>query len=319
MNTKKLGNSGLDVSQLCFGGNVLGWTIDEKTSFAVLDAFFESGGTFIDTADVYSRWKPGNHGGESEAILGKWMKDRKNRHDLVVATKVGMEMGPGKKGLSKDYIISAVEASLKRLQTDRIDLYISHTDDLETPLEETLHVYANLIKHGKIRVAGASNYNGKRLRKAIETSHHTTNPAYQSLQPQYNLYDRAEYERDLEPVCQEFNLGVTPYYSLASGFLTGKYRSEADLQKSARGGGVKKYLNERGIKILNALDRVGKEHRATPTSISLAWLMARPSITAPIVSATSVAQMKEIAASTAIRLDTPSLEFLNRESDPGIF
>jgi aryl-alcohol dehydrogenase-like predicted oxidoreductase len=192
MKMKNLGNSGLEVSELCFGGNVLGWTADEKTSFRLLDAFYEAGGTFIDTADVYSRWKPGNHGGESETILGKWMKNRNNRKDIIVATKVGMEMGPNKKGLSKDYIFSAVEASLKRLQTDCIDLYISHSDDLETPVEETLHAYANLIKHGKIRVAGASNYTRKRLRKAIETAHHTTNPAYQSLQPLYNLYDRAD-------------------------------------------------------------------------------------------------------------------------------
>lgn len=319
MKTKKLGQSGLDVSSLCFGGNVLGWTLDEAGSFKVLDAFVEAGGTFIDTADVYSRWAPGHHGGESETILGKWMKERKNRHQIVLATKVGMEMGPHKKGLAKDYIISAVEASLKRLQTDYIDLYISHRDDEETPLEETLTIYGQLIKHGKIRVPGASNYSGKRLRKSIETSRHATVPVYQSLQPLYNLYDRGEFERDLQPVCEENHLGVTPYYSLASGFLTGKYRSAEDLKKSVRGGGIQqKYLNERGFKILDALDRVSKEHRTTPTSVALAWLASRPVVTAPIVSATSVEQMKDLAASTKLNLDPASLQLLDRASEPGI-
>lgn len=314
MKTKKLGNSGLDVSALCFGGNVFGWTLEEAESFKVLDAFAEAGGTFIDTADVYSRWKPGNHGGESETIIGKWMKERKNRHQIILATKVGMEMGPNKKGLGKDYILSAVEASLKRLQTDHIDLYISHKEDDDTPVTETVEAYGQLIKHGKIRVAGASNYSGKRLRKAIEASHHATAPAYQSLQPLYNLYDRADFEQNLLPVCEEFQLGVTPYYSLASGFLTGKYRSEADLSKSPRGGGAKKYMNERGTKILNALDRVAKEHRSTPTSVALAWLLSRPQVTAPIASATSVTQLKDLVAATELKLDGPSLELLDRES-----
>jgi aryl-alcohol dehydrogenase-like predicted oxidoreductase len=319
MKIKNLGNSGLEVSNLCFGGNVFGWTVDEATSFQLLDSFLESGGNFIDTADVYSRWAPGNHGGESEAIIGKWMKARKNRDQVIIATKVGMEMGPGKKGLSKDYILSAVEASLKRLQTDRIDLYISHREDDSTPIEETMDTYGKLITHGLIRVAGASNYTAKRLRKAIETSHKVAVPAYQSLQPLYNLYDRGEFERDLQPICEEFGLGVTPYYSLASGFLTGKYRSEADFQKSARGSGAIKYMDERGTKILAALDRVGKEHRCSPTAVALAWLMSKPIVSTPIASATSTEQMKDLVAATQLNLDKPSLELLDRASDPGIF
>jgi len=318
MKTKKLGNSGLDVSNLCLGGNVFGWTIDEATSFKVLDAFVDAGGTFIDTADAYSRWAPGNHGGESETILGKWMKTRGNRHKLVIATKVGLEMGPHKKGLKKDYILSAVEASLQRLQTDRIDLYISHRDDEETPLEETLEMYGHLITHGKIRVAGASNYSAKRLRRSLEVSHKLAFPAYQSLQPLYNLYDRADFEKDLQAVCEENTLGMTPYYSLASGFLSGKYRSEKDFSKSPRGASAKKYLNERGLNILNALDRVAQEHRTTLTAVALAWLMAKPFVTSPIASATSPEQMKDLVAATELTLDPPSMELLDKTSDPGM-
>lgn len=318
MKKKKLGNSGLEVSSLCLGGNVFGWTADEATSFKILDAFVEAGGSFIDTADVYSRWAPGHHGGESETVIGKWMKARGNRDQVVIATKVGMEMGPGKKGLSKNYIFKAVEDSLKRLQTDRIDLYISHQQDEETPIEETSEAYGHLIKHGKIRVAGASNYSGKRLRKAIETAHRNTTPAYQSLQPHYNLYDRADFERDLQGACEEYSLGVTPYFALAAGFLTGKYRSEKDFSKSARGAGMKKYMNDRGMKILDALDRVAQEHRSTPTAVSLAWLMGKPVVTAPIASATSVDQLKDLVASTSLTLDASSVELLDRASDPGL-
>ena len=319
MKIKKLGNSGLEVSNLCLGGNVFGWTIDEKESFKVLDAFFEAGGTFIDTADVYSRWVPGNHGGESETIIGKWMKDRGNRKDIVIATKLGMEMGPHKKGLKKDYMLSAVEASLTRLQTDRIDLYISHRDDEETPLEETLEMYKHLIIHGKIRVAGASNYSAKRLRHALEVSHKNAFPAYQSLQPHYNLYDRKDFEKDLQAVCEENNLGVTPYFALASGFLTGKYRSEKDFAKSPRGSGAQKYMDERGMKILAAMDRVAKEHRTTPTAVALAWLMAKPYITSPIASATSPEQLKDLVSGSSLNLDAPSIELLNTASDPGMY
>lgn len=319
MKTRALGNSGLDVSSICLGGNVFGWTIDEAASFKVLDAFTEAGGSFIDTADVYSRWAPGHQGGESETIIGRWMKERKNRHKIVLATKVGMDMGHDKVGLSKNYIINAVDDSLKRLKTDHIDLYISHKDDETTPLEETAEIYGQLIKHGKIRVAGASNFTGKRLTKAIHASHKATAPAYQSLQPQYNLFDRADFERDLEPTCKEFNLGVTPYSSLASGFLTGKYRSEKDFVKSVRGGGMNRFFNERGTKILESLDAVAKDHECALTTVAIAWLMSRPTVTSPIVSATSVEQLKDITKAATITLSQHHLERLDKASDPGIF
>lgn len=315
MKINKLGNSGLEVSELCFGGNVFGWTVDEATSFQLLDVFFESGGNFIDTADVYSNWFPGNHGGESETIIGKWIKARNNRNKIVVATKVGMEMAPGKRGLSKKYIFASVEDSLKRLQTDYIDLYISHRDDETTSFEETSEAYGRLIEHGKIRVSGASNYTGKRLKQAIEASHKFKTPAYQTLQPLYNFYDRALFEKDLKDVCQKYNLGVTPYYSLASGFLTGKYRSEKDLGTQARRERVKSYLNDRGQKILNALDIVAEEYKATPGAIALAWLMKQPAVTSSIVSATSVAQLKDTMTSTKIELSSASLEALTRASN----
>jgi aryl-alcohol dehydrogenase-like predicted oxidoreductase len=316
MKFKKLGNSGLDVSVLCLGGNVFGWTADEATSFKILDAFHAAGGNFIDTADTYSRWAPGHHGGESETIIGNWMKVRKNRSEMVIATKVGMEMGPGKKGLSKKYILTAVESSLKRLQTEQIDLYISHQEDDSIPIEETMETYGQLIKHGKVRVVGASNYSGKRLRKSIEVSHKTTSPAYQSLQPLYNLYDRGDFERDLQPVCEEFGLGVTPYYALASGFLSGKYRSDVDLQKSPRGGRAKNYMNERGTRILNALDRVATEHGCTMSTVAVAWLMSRPVVSSAIASATSTEQLKDLLAAPELSLDKASLQLLDSASDP---
>jgi aryl-alcohol dehydrogenase-like predicted oxidoreductase len=314
MKTKKLGNSGLEVSTLCFGGNVFGWTADEATSFNLLDTYSEAGGNFIDTADVYSRWVRGNNGGESETIIGKWMKARGNRKSIVLATKVGMEMGPNKQGLARDYMISAVEASLKRLQTDVIDLYISHKEDESVPADEVSETYGMLIKHGKIRVCGASNYSAKRLRKSIELSHRNTSPAYQSLQPLYNLYDRSQFENELQPVCEEFGLGVTPYFALASGFLTGKYRSEADMEKSVRGPRMTNYMNERGFQILDALDRVSKEHKTSPAVIALAWLMDRPIVSSAIASATSVEQLKELITATNIKLDPPSLTLLDRVS-----
>lgn len=318
MKINKLGNSGLEVSNLCFGGNVFGWTVDEETSFKLLDAYAAAGGNFIDTADMYSNWIPGNHGGESETIIGNWMKSRNNRSKMIIATKVGAEMAPGKKGLSRDHMISSVESSLKRLQTDHIDLYISHKDDDETPLTEVMETYGMLIKHGKVRVAGASNFTGKRLGKAIHASHTATAPAYQSLQPLYNLYDRLDYEQNIAPVVEEFNLGVTPYYSLASGFLTGKYRSEKDLGKSPRGGGAGKYLTERGMDILKGLDHVAKEHKSTPTSVALAWLMSRPHVTAPIASATSLVQLKDLIAATELKLDQATLNHLDNISEPRI-
>lgn len=316
MKTQSLGNSDLEVSTLCFGGNVFGWTVNEATSFQLLDAFLAAGGNFIDTADVYSRWIPGHEGGESETILGRWMKARNNRSQIVLATKVGMEMGAGQKGLSPEYIFRAVEASLQRLQTDYIDLYISHTPDASVPVEETLGAYAQLIRQGKIRVIGTSNESGQSLRAALETSRQNSLPAYQSLQPLYNLYDRAEFEEGLQPVCEEFNLGVTPYFALASGFLTGKYRSEADLGQSPRGGGVKKYMTERGTRILDALDEVSRQQRSTPGAIALAWLMHRPAVTAPIASATSPQQLEDLVAATRIELDAPSLDLLERASTP---
>jgi aryl-alcohol dehydrogenase-like predicted oxidoreductase len=314
MKKRKLGNSGLEVAPLAFGGNVFGWTADEATSFGLLDAFVAAGCNLIDTADVYSKWVPGNKGGESETIIGNWLKRGGKREMVVIATKVGLEMGPDRKGLSKAHILRSVEESLKRLQTDYIDLYQSHTEDNATPLEETLEAYAQLIRQGKVRAIGASNYSAEQLRKAIEISTQCGYPCYQSLQPMYNLYSRAEFENELEPLCLEMNIGVINYYPLASGFLTGKYRSEADLGKSARGQAVKKYLDERGFGILRALDEVAKSHRSTPAKVALAWLMARPGITAPIASATNLAQLNELIGATQLKLDNGSIERLNRAS-----
>ncbi len=313
MEKRQLGQSSLHVPPLCIGGNVFGWTADESTSFELLDACFDAGLTFIDTADVYSKWVQGNTGGESESIIGRWMKERGNRDRLVIATKGGQEMPYGK-GLSKAHIRMAVDASLKRLQTDYIDLYQSHTDDAATPLEETLGAYAELIQAGKIRFIGASNYTAERLKEALDISARNSLPRYESLQPEYNLYNRAGYESALEPLCRDNEIGVIPYYALASGFLTGKYRSEQDFGKSPRGGSMGKYLNARGLRILKALDEVTEKHKATPAQVSLAWLMARPGLTAPIASATKLAQVKDLAASTALRLDGPDIEALNQAS-----
>ncbi|HXB21839.1 MAG TPA: aldo/keto reductase [Candidatus Solibacter sp.] len=311
---RKLGNSGLEVSPICFGGNVFGWTVDEPTSFKLLDGFVSSGFNFIDTADVYSRWVPGNQGGESETILGKWLKQRGNRSSVLVATKVGSEMGPEKKGLSKAYILRAVEDSLKRLQTDYIDLYQSHVDDPETPMEETQEAYAQLIRQGKVRAIGASNFSAERLVQALQVSRQQGFPRYESLQPLYNLYDRAVYETALEPLCRKEGLGVIPYFSLAKGFLTGKYRSEKDLSKSVRGQGVKKYLDERGFRILAALDELAAQYRSTPAQVALAWLIARPSITAPIASATNLDQLNDLTASANLHLNDASIDLLNQAS-----
>ncbi len=314
MTTRKLGSSALTVSPLCLGGNVFGWTADEKTSFAILDALVAAGFNFIDTADVYSRWAPGNKGGESETVIGNWLKRTGNRSKVIIATKVGMEMGPNDKGLSKAYIFRAVERSLQRLQTDYIDLYQSHQDDAGAPLEETLGAYAELIKQGKVRAIGASNYTAERLAAALRASEEHGLPRYESLQPHYNLYERAGYEAALEPLCLERGIGVIPYFSLASGFLTGKYRSESDLAKSARGQGVKKYLDERGLRILAGLDQVAREKHSTPGKVALAWLLARPSITAPIASATSVEQLHDLVDATKLELDRASVEVLNQAS-----
>jgi aryl-alcohol dehydrogenase-like predicted oxidoreductase len=314
LSKRKLGNSGLEIAPIVFGGNVFGWTADEATAFQLLDAFVAAGFNAVDTADVYSKWVLGNSGGESETIIGKWLKRGENRQRVIIATKVGSEMAQGKKGLSKVYILAAVEDSLQRLQTDYIDLYQSHVDDGDTPLDETLEAYAQLIQQGKVRAIGASNYNAKRLGEALQISKKKNLPRYESLQPHYNLYERAEFERELAPLCLRENIGVIPYFSLASGFLAGKYRSEADLAKSARATFVKKYLNERGFRILSALDQVAKTHSSTPTQVALAWLLAQPSVTAPIASVTNLDQLHELLSAADLKLDPESLEQLNQAS-----
>jgi aryl-alcohol dehydrogenase-like predicted oxidoreductase len=316
MTLRVLGNSGIAVSPLALGTNVFGWTVDRPTAFRLLDAFVASGLNFLDTADVYSHWAPGNRGGESETMIGNWLKRSGKRKHVVIATKVGMEMGPGKKGLSKAYILRAVEDSLRRLQTDYIDLYQSHKDDPETPLEETLETHAQLIRQGKVRAIGASNYSAERLAEALQVSRQRGLPRYESLQPLYNLYDRADYEAALEPLCRKENIGVISYFSLARGFLAGKYRSEGDLSKSPRGSGVKPYLNERGFRILAALDQVAKERDSTPARVALAWLMARPSVTAPIASATSLEQLNDLVEATKFELDQAAVDLLNQASEP---
>lgn len=310
-----LGSTGLLIPPLCFGGNVLGWTADQDRSFQLLDALMARGLNFVDTADVYSRWVPGHVGGESETILGNWMHQRKNRDQVVVATKVGNDMGNGNVGLKKDYILREVEQSLGRLQTDYIDLYQSHKDDASTGQEETLRAYEQLIKQGKVRAIGASNFSGARLEEAAKISTEKQLPRYATLQPLYNLYDRADFERDLLPVCQREKIVVIPYYSLASGFLTGKYRSEADLKKSPRGQGIgKKYMNPRGMKILGALDEVSKRLKSTPAQVSLAWLLTRPTIAAPIASATNLDQVQQLISATELQIDSASLDILNTAS-----
>jgi len=315
MKKRRLGKSGIEIYPLALGGNVFGWTVDEPTAFGILDAFVGAGGNLIDTADSYSTWVAGHKGGESETIIGKWLKKSGNRGRVVIATKVGSEIGPGRKGLSKAYILRAVEESLRRLQTDVIDLYQSHKDDPGTPVEETLEAYAQLVKQGKVRAIGASNFSTERLSQSLQTSKERGYPAYQSLQPRYNLYDRAEYEQSFEPLCRGNGLGVITYYSLASGFLTGKYRSENDLAKSIRGQGVRLYLNKRGFRILEALDQVARKYDTKPATISLAWLIARPGITAPIASATSIEQLSDLTAATRLDIDDSSLALLNKASD----
>ena len=315
MQSRKLGNTEFKVAPLALGGNVFGWTADEATSFKLLDAFVDEGFNLVDTADVYSRWVPGHKGGESETIIGNWLKKSGKRGHVVIATKVGMAMGDEKQGLSASYIQRAVDDSLRRLQTDYIDLYQAHKDDPNVPLAETLGAFAELLRQGKVRAIGASNYSGQRLAEALEVSTQEKLASYQTLQPEYNLYDRFAYESDLEPVCQKHGLGVICYYSLASGFLTGKYRSEADLSKSPRGQTAKKYLDTRGFRILAALDRVAKRHNSTPTQIALAWLIARPSITAPIASATNLKQLDDLVQAANLELDPASIELLNEASE----
>jgi aryl-alcohol dehydrogenase-like predicted oxidoreductase len=314
MKKRQLGQSAIEVAPLMLGGNVFGWTADEATSFKILDAFVDAGLDFIDTADSYSTWVPGHQGGESETILGKWFKQSGKRDKVVIATKVGAEIPGQGKGLSKSWIMRQVEGSLKRLQTDHIDLYQSHRDDATTPIEETLETYAQLIQQGKVRVIGCSNFSAERTKESLAASRKHNWPRYESLQPHYNLYEREAYETTLEPLALQEKLGVVPYYSLASGFLTGKYRSLDDLKKSPRGQTVKKYLNDRGFRILQALDQVAERYQSKPAQVALAWLMARESITAPIASATSVEQLNELVQATRLELDRESMEKLNKAS-----
>lgn len=314
MKKRQLGNSSLQVAPLMLGGNVFGWTADEPTSFEILDAFVGAGLNFIDTADSYSTWVSGHSGGESETIIGNWLKRSGRRDRVIIATKVGSEIPGQGKGLSKAWIMRQAEASLKRLQTDHIDLYQSHRDDPSTPVEDTLEAYAQLVQQGKVRAIGCSNFTAERTQESLAVGRQHGWPRYESLQPHYNLYNRAEFESTVEPLALKEKLGVIPYYSLASGFLTGKYRSQDDLSKSPRGQAVKKYLNDRGFRILQALDQVAEKHQATPAQVALAWLMARPSITAPIASATNVEQLNDLARSTQLQLDPGSIELLNKAS-----
>ena len=316
MERRTLGNSQLMISPLMLGGNVFGWTIDEPTSFAVLDAFLGAGFNAIDTADVYSRFKPGNQGGESETILGNWFASRGNRAQVVLASKCGMDMGRGTKGLTRVHILSAVEDSLRRLQTDYIDLYMAHKDDPATPMDETLEAFSQLVRQGKVRALGASNFTADRLSEALAAAKRLGLPRYESLQPNYNLYDRAEFEHGPQQLCVREHIGVIAYFSLASGFLTGKYRTEADLGKGLRGPRVAKYLNPRGMRIVEALDQVAKRLAATPAQVALAWLMTRPAVTAPIVSATSTRQLEDTMKSASLKLDAAALAALDVASAP---
>jgi aryl-alcohol dehydrogenase-like predicted oxidoreductase len=318
MEKRKVGNSGISIPPIIIGGNVFGWTVDEPTSFRLLDACADAGLVCIDTADVYSRWIEGNQGGESETIIGKWMKQRNNRSEMIIFTKLGKDMGPGKKGLSPAYIQQAASDSLRRLQTDYIDLYQSHDDDFNTPLEETLDSFTNLIREGKIHATGASNFNGPRLAEALDLSKRKGLARYESLQPLYNLYDRKQFETELRPICVENNLAVIPFYSLASGFLTGKYRDESDFSKSLRGRYMKKYFNDRGFRILHALDQIAGGYSSTPAAVALAWLMARPGVTAPIASITKIQQLDDLVRAINLPLDDASIELLNMagEEDP---
>lgn len=314
MEKRKLGRSGLETAPLAFGGNVFGWTADEKTSFQLLDAFVGAGFNLIDTSDSYSRWAPGNVGGESETIIGNWLKRSGKRQQVVIATKVGSDMGLGQPCLTRQYILEEVEASLRRLQVDTIDLYQTHFDDPETPVGETLEAYARLIKEGKVRAIGASNLSPERLRASLRFSAEHHLPRYETFQPEYNLYNRQQYEQDYEPLCRSEGLGVICYFALASGFLTGKYRTEADLQKSPRGGDMNKHFNERGYRILAALDAIALRHQTRPAAVALAWLMARPGLTAPIASATSVEQLQDLVRAAELVLSPDDLQQLTDAS-----
>lgn len=314
MQKRRLGRTDLEIAPLVFGGNVFGWTADEKTSFDLLDRFFDAGMNAIDTADSYSRWVPGNSGGESETIIGKWMKKRGNRDRIVLITKVGSDMGQGRIDLSPSYIEQAVDRSLKRLQTEAIDLYLSHWPDPTVPYGETLGAYQRLIEKGKIRFAGACNLDAGQLKAALDTANHHNLPRYEVLQPAYNLYDRSDFEGPLRDVCMANQIGVISYYGLAKGFLSGKYRSDADLGKSTRGGNIRSYLNKRGLRILAALDSIANRHAATQAEVALAWIMARPGITAPIASATSIEQTDSLIRSVSLHLGSGDMDQLEAAS-----
>ncbi len=307
-----LGRTGVQVTPLCFGGNIFGWTVDEQASFKVLDAYVEAGGNFIDTADVYSAWVPGHQGGESETILGKWMRERNNRHQMVIATKVGSLTSRGRTpDLSRAHILQAVEASLRRLQTDYIDLYFAHRDDLETPLSETLGAFAELVQAGKVRVLGASNYNAARMREALRVSRDNGYPRYEVQQPRYNLIARNDYEGDLQRLCVEEEISVVPYSSLASGFLTGKYRQGAEMPGTPRAGSVRQnYWTSANFALLERVDQVARQYDATPAQVALAWLLTRPGVTAPIASATTIEQTRDIAGALTLKLDQSALDSL---------
>ncbi|MDA5193932.1 aldo/keto reductase [Govanella unica] len=314
---RPLGKTGIDIAPLVFGGNVFGWTVDQDMSFALLDRFLDAGFGAVDTADVYSAWVPGNVGGESETILGNWLRaDPSRRSRMTIITKVGAQVSPKKRGLSANYVTASVEESLRRLQTDYIDVYFSHYYDPETPPEETLRVYERLIQDGKVRAIGASNHNADQLHAALAVSAATGLPRYDVFQPEYNLYDRSGFENKFRDLCLEEEIGVITYYSLASGFLSGKYRSMDDLGKSARGGAVAKYLDARGMRILDALDDVAKIHDATPAEIALAWLIGRKGVTAPIASATTLAQLESLIRATRLSLSGADVSVLNSASEP---
>ena len=316
MEKRRLGRTDLRIAPLVLGGNVFGWTADKATSFKVLDRFAEAGLNAVDTADAYSSWAPGNKGGESETIIGEWMKARGNRSRMIVVTKVGSPMGQGKEGLSARYIEEAVEASLARLQTDVIDLYLSHFPDMATPFSETLGAYQKLIERGKIRWCGASNLTIALLESAIAVAKAHGLPRYEVLQPEYNLVDRAGFEGGLADICRREEIGVITYFSLAKGFLSGKYRSPEDLTKSPRGGAVKGYLNPRGFRILDALGDVASRHKARPAEVALAWVIARPGVTAPIASATTIEQADSLIRATELSLSEADMAALNEASAP---
>ena len=316
MNTRPLGRSGLNVAPVIFGANVFGWTVDQPTASELLDRVVDGGLNGIDTADVYSRWVPGNQGGESETMIGHWLKNSPGKREkIVLITKVGMMPGADGKGLSAQNIAKRVEASLKRLQTDRIDLYLSHRPDEKTPIDETLGAYDKLIKAGKVRAVGVSNSTPENLRAALDASTSKKLPRYEVEQPEYSLCERRKFEGALQDVCVKEGLGVIVYYSLASGFLSGKYRNKDDLAGRARESGAGKYLNEKGLKILDALDKVAKAHSAKPAEVALAWLIAQKGVTAPIASATSVEQVDSLVRSASLKLSPQEVQSLTAASD----